>query len=185
METPLPTFTYHPDPVATGSVVRTDEACEACDQVRGYIYTGPVYAVEEIELLCPWCIADGSAARDLGVTFGTVDGVPIDVPAEVLDEVLHRTPGFAGWQQERWLFHCSDGAQYQGRVGYEDVARLHGVVEMIAADGWDKDALRHMSADGDLTGYLFSCRHCSARLAYADCYAERHAPRTPAPRCDL
>ena len=169
MERPLPTFAYHPDPVSTGSIVRSDEACEACEQVRGYVYSGPVYSVQEIEFLCPWCIADGSAARGFAAEFSTVEAVPGDVPAAVLDEILHRTPGFAGWQQERWLFHCSDGAQFEGRVGHEDVAPLPGVVEMIAADGWHEDALRHMSADGDLTGYLFSCRHCSARLAYADC----------------
>ena len=86
-----------------------------------------------------------------------------------MDEILHRTPGFAGIQQERWLFHCSDGAEFHGRVSYRDIAALPEAIESIVADGWRPDALQGMSVDGDLTGYLFRCRHCREHLAYADC----------------
>lgn len=132
------------------------------------MYSGPIYAVDEIEVICPWCIADGGAAREFDADFTTVDGAPPDVPMAVLDEVLHRTPGFAGWQQERWLFHCSDAAEYLGRVGYGDVANVRSVLQALAADGWDSEILQYMRADGDLTGYLFRCRHCGTKLAYAD-----------------
>lgn len=168
MEMGLPAFQYHPDPVATGSVVRSNETCERCKAKRGFVYAGPIYSVTRIKFLCPWCIAHGSAAKAFQADFSTVDGAPDDVPAGVLDEIVHRTPGFGGWQQERWLFHCSDGAAFQGRVGYEDVAGLPGVLDMIAADGLPADAMQHMSANGDLTGYLFQCRHCMTPLAYAD-----------------
>jgi len=132
------------------------------------VYSGPICAVEEIEILCPWCIADGSAAHELEAEFTTTDGAPDGVPDVVHDEIVKRTPGFAGWQQERWLFHCSDGAEYLERVGYQDVVGLAGI-ELIEADGWSRDALPDMSPEGDLTGYLFQCRHCRAHLAYADC----------------
>jgi len=164
----LPAFAYHPDPVATGSIMRSADVCERCRQARGYVYTGPTYSMDEVEFLCPWCIADGSAAAAFRAEFTTADGAPADVPDTVLDAVLRRTPGFAGWQQERWLFHCSDGAEFRGRIGYHDATALPGVIESITADDWSEDVLRHMSPDGDLTGYLFRCRQCGTFLAYAD-----------------
>jgi uncharacterized protein CbrC (UPF0167 family) len=165
---PLPVFRYHPDPVATGSVAESDAICERCGLARGYAYAGPTYAIDEIETLCPWCLADGSAAAMYDAAFTTVDGAPGSVPAEVLDEVEHRTPGFAGWQQERWLFHCDDAAAYLGRVGWDDVKGLPGVGDMLLASGWPADAHAHLRADGDLVGYLFRCLHCDTSLVYAD-----------------
>lgn len=163
-----PFFRYHPDPIATGSLVETQDVCERCGEARGLVYSGPTYAVDEIEFVCAWCIADGSAAREFSAEFTTVDGAPSDVPSTVVDEVLHRTPGFAGWQQERWLFHCSDAAEFLGRISFSDVADQPDVLAAIAQDGWRPEALPHMSVDGDLTGYLFRCRHCGSKLAYAD-----------------
>ena len=43
MESMLPKFTYHPDPLATGAVGVSDRTCECCGQARGYIYTASVY----------------------------------------------------------------------------------------------------------------------------------------------
>jgi len=37
----LPTFRYHPDPLASGSIAASDAACACCNQHRGFIYTGP------------------------------------------------------------------------------------------------------------------------------------------------
>lgn len=168
MQSAAPSFRYHRDPTVTGSLVNSSDECERCGQARGLMYSGPIYAVGEVEFICPWCIADGSAAREFGAEFTTVDGAPSDIPRAVLDEVLHRTPGLAGWQQERWLFHCSDAAAYLGRVGYGDIADLPSVLQALAVDGWDAETLKHLSVDGDLTGYLFRCRHCRTKLAYAD-----------------
>ena len=90
--------------------------------------------------LCPWCIADGSAALRLRIEFTDVgDDVPDDVPGGVLDEITERTPGFNGWQQEHWLYHCGDGAAFIGTT----------------------------EAAGE-TAYRFRCRHCGIGLAYTD-----------------
>src|SRR6266487_2219862 len=52
-----------PDPRGTGSVTESDARCQTCGAARGYIYTGPIYPIEELDqVLCPWCIADGTAA---------------------------------------------------------------------------------------------------------------------------
>jgi hypothetical protein len=44
MTEPLPSFRYHPDPVATGSIEPSDAVCRCCGRARGYIYAGPVCA---------------------------------------------------------------------------------------------------------------------------------------------
>jgi uncharacterized protein CbrC (UPF0167 family) len=77
--------------------------------------------------------------------------------------VAQRTPGFTGWQQERWLYHCSDAAAYLGRVGWDDVRGLPGAVDFLVSDLLhlgidDADARKQLAwlrRDGDLTGYLF------------------------------
>jgi hypothetical protein len=35
----LPTFRYHPDPIATGSIIASDETCLCCEQERGYKFS--------------------------------------------------------------------------------------------------------------------------------------------------
>jgi uncharacterized protein len=143
----LPTFRYHPDPIATGSIVESEYDCVCCGQRRGYIYTGPVYAIEEhVEDICPWCIASGDAHAKLDADF--TDTVAIgggawdEVPAAVIEEIAFRTPGFAGWQQERWWTHCGDGAEFIG--------------------------VEHVDPNGGPTTYRFRCRHCGAVGGYSD-----------------
>lgn len=73
----VPTFRYHPDPVASGSVRASPVPCRCCGLARGWLYTGPVYAEEALdEALCPWCIADGTAAARFGASF--VDDAAFD-----------------------------------------------------------------------------------------------------------
>jgi len=125
MSDSLPVFRYHADPIATGSIVSSPKVCRRCDRRRGYIYAGPVYGEGDGELdeaFCPWCIADGSAATEFDAEFTDPDGVGDHgswdaVPPDVVDEVSRRTPGFSGWQQERWWTHCADAAVFLGRAG--------------------------------------------------------------------
>lgn len=113
----LPTFKYHPDPVATGNVEpNPDRACLCCSQKRGFIYTGPAYSEIFHYLsgaLCPWCIADGSAAKKFRAVF--TDTAPLDgISNEICNELETRTPGFNALQQEQWLTCCDDAAAYLG-----------------------------------------------------------------------
>ena len=101
----LPSFRYHPDPLATHSVVASTETCTCCRVARGYAYVGPAHAVDEVNGVCPWCIADGAAAAMFSAEFADLDGAPDNVPTTVLEEIGSRTPGFTGWQQEHWLYH--------------------------------------------------------------------------------
>jgi uncharacterized protein CbrC (UPF0167 family) len=116
----FPTFRYHPDPIATGSVVVSDTTCVCCGQARGFIYMGPVTADEELdEALCPWCIADGSAARRFDAEFteraavgdyGQWDPVPDAVRDEPI--ALENDGGFP--QNE--LNKIEVGAESSGRT---------------------------------------------------------------------
>jgi len=174
----LPTFRYHPDPLATGEIAPSETACRCCGRVRGYVYKGPVYCVEEVDdELCPWCIADGSAAERYSATFtDNVGWLPADTPAKVVAEIETRTPGFVGWQQAHWLFHCGDGAAYLGRVGYRELQQYPDALEMALHENdefhWSveqsEEYVRSLHPDGDATGYLFRCLHCGVALAYTD-----------------
>lgn len=174
----LPDFRYHQEPARTGSIVSSSEVCEVCDRARGYIYEGPFYAVDEVEAMCPWCIADGSAAAAFDGTFTDLEGPEwAEVSAAVKSEVLTQTPGFSGWQQERWFAHCSDAMQFLDRVGRQELLG-HGpaAVEAIKADmrpyGWTEENLsqyvENMDRDGQPTGYLFRCTTCGTFRGYSD-----------------
>ncbi len=179
MTDPLPPFVYHPDPVATGSVVVSDEVCVACGRARGYIYDGLPFAREELEsCICPWCIADGSAAGRFRATFNDLEGEEWrEVPEAVIDEVLRRTPGFTGWQQERWFAHCRDAMVFLGPAGFAELSAvgaeaLEAVADELRTDrtddGWLEEYLHSLDRDGEPTAYLFRCRHCGAYRGYSD-----------------
>lgn len=164
----LPVFRYHPDPVATGSIVRSLAAiCPCCGKRTGWEYPGIPYGLgDQPAHLCPWCIADGSAHARFGSSF--VSDIAGSIPQEVADEVDQRTPGYPSWQGERWQTCCGDAAEFLGPVGWERLKDLPDAQAAIVDDGWSEDALPLMRADGDLTGYLFRCRHCGRHLAHAD-----------------
>lgn len=95
----LPAFRYHPDPLASGSVVASAATCRCCGRARGHVYVGPVYAEEELsEAVCPWCIADGAAAEIFDAEFVDVACFPDALPDDAAEEIARRTPGYATWQ---------------------------------------------------------------------------------------
>lgn len=177
----LPEFPYHQNPIATGSIKEADVICICCNKARGYVYVGPVYATAELdERICPWCIADGSAHDTFDCVFTDEAGIGGEHPynkvsEEVIAMVAHRTPGFSGWQQERWWTHCQDAGQFLGRAGAREVSALKPdeqdqfrfECEMRHGEEWEffRDAL---DAEGSPCAYLFKCRKCGAIGGYAD-----------------
>jgi len=174
----LPVFRYHPDPVRTGSVKESATTSVVCGRSRNVVYCGSVYAVEERdEKICPRCIADGTAAQRLHAEFTDVGwGVPDDVPTAVLEEVSRRTPGFSAWQQDHWLYHCSDACAFLGRVGRAELDRHPDALDMLIHEndsfGWTPERSRRfvdsLDANGEATAYLFRCLACGRHLAYSD-----------------
>lgn len=128
----------------------------------------------------PWCIADGSAHTKLKAEFVDIDciggGNWESVRTEIAEAIAYRTPGFSGWQQERWFTHCSDGAECLGAMGKQELLRAGAdAVKVIrdesgyASDEWERyfDGLN--AEHGPATAYLFKCRHCGTIGGYSDC----------------
>ncbi|MDB5804696.1 MAG: hypothetical protein JWN73_2018 [Betaproteobacteria bacterium] len=179
-DTPLPWFKYHPDPIATGSVVKSAAACACCGHVRGYAYVGPVYSEEEYEAICPWCIADGRANDQLGASFSDEVGGYGDweeVPERVSLEVTQRTPGFCSWQQARWWTHCGDAGEFLGAAGKAEllgmgekaVAAIRAAANVANDEEW-VEFFRALDRDHGPTAYLFRCRQCKGFGGYWDCH---------------
>ncbi|OBY90139.1 hypothetical protein A6723_023975 [Pseudomonas sp. AU11447] len=169
MSQTLPAFRYHPEPLSTGSVVASAETCLCCGQKRGYVYTASVYTRHDLpeNCLCPWCIADGSAAERFEASFA--DDYPLldaGVPDAVVREVCERTPGFASWQQEHWLNCCGDACAFHGDARREDIIAL-GAAELaghFADFGWPEktwlQVIEHYEPAGNPAIYHFRCLHC-------------------------
>jgi uncharacterized protein CbrC (UPF0167 family) len=177
----LPVFKYHPDPLGTGSVIKSEATCECCGQSRGYIYTGPVYSEEDyVDCICPWCIADGTAHEKLDASFTDEGGVGdygswSKVPKAVVEEIAYRTPGFSGWQQELWWTHCGDAAEFLGHAGYEELNSLGlGAIQAVRdttgleGEQWE-EFFKALDKDGSPTAYVFRCKKCGVLGGYQDC----------------
>jgi uncharacterized protein CbrC (UPF0167 family) len=164
----LPEFRYHPDPLATGSIKASDTTCVCCEQARGYIYTASTYSEDNLEeSLCPWCIADGTAAAKFDVTFS--DAGPLleeDISEAIVDEVTKRTPGFTSWQQELWLCCCDDACEFHGDATRAELKALKGdaleeIMEQLDSDKEEwKEFLKVYEPGGSPAVYHFVCRHC-------------------------
>lgn len=187
---PLPVFKYHPRPLETGAF--SDDkivTCNCCEQSTNVYYSGPFYCAEDVDALCPWCIADGSAAKKFDGSFqddGSIDGVKAlyddegeltgfenPWPQESTVTLTQRTPGYHGWQQEYWLSHCNDFCAFIGYVGWQDIADKVDQFADLDADclhaGIDIDDLQEaLRADGDCQGYLFRCLDCGKLRLWVD-----------------
>jgi len=180
---PLPIFRYHPDPVGTGSVVASDAECVRCGKARGFVYALAPITDEDIEdeTVCPWCIADGSAAREYDATFIDGNDVVDEVPADVFATLTERTPGYAAWQNEEWRACCDDAAVFLGPFGYEELTLLskdgndlfetlteHITNAMNIEEEDASDFAESLDRDKGPTAYLFQCLHCETHLFHVD-----------------
>lgn len=168
----LPSFRYHPDPVSTGSVVASDGKCDVCGASRGALYRGPIYGrFTDRPVVCPWCIAEGSAAAGYDLKFTDVSQIPADVPSDAVQTIVRRTPGYSAWQQEEWLYHCADGCEYLGDVGGQELVAFGrnaraAAIDTIRRETWPKtppdldELVDELTRGGDIGVYLFRCLHC-------------------------
>jgi uncharacterized protein len=164
----LPQFPYHPDPIATRVIQASDETCVCCGQTRGYVYRASIYTVEKIQgRICPWCIADGTAAQKYNATFS--DRHPLArarLSETIIDEVTRRTPGYISWQQEVWLACCNDACAFHGDATAQDLQELTGddleqflFTNEITRNEWARIVKNYRPA-GSISLYKFICRHC-------------------------
>ena len=171
----LPFFKYHPNPLATGAFTQAQYAvvCDCCGCSTHIYYDGPFYAIDDINYLCPNCIASGAAAKKFDGDFQD-DGClePKVLDAEKVDELIHRTPGYSGWQQEYWRSHCGDFCAFIGYVGAAELKALGVLDEVLDDPQWseeEKDLIQTSVNGGSLQCYLFKCLHCGKHMVWMDC----------------
>lgn len=175
----LPEFRFHPNPLMSGSVVYSPNACKCCRQARGVIYAGAVYADDDLQdSLCPWCIGDGSAFRKFGATFFDSEGLPDGIPADIAAEITERTPGFCTWQSGQWLECCGEPMAFLEPAGSTEVQtkyrELEGslmmyiVYELKVSGGAASRLYESLRRDTSPTAFVFQCRSCESRKAYID-----------------
>ncbi|MBK1884728.1 CbrC family protein [Luteolibacter pohnpeiensis] len=116
----LPKFPYHRDPRASGPLRESAEPCECCGLSRGILYSGVIYTAFDIKNLCPWCIADGSAASRFSASFFDANfcgdsGDSVSLPPEFHHDVFDRTIGFSTFNPIGWWVHCGEPAEYVSR----------------------------------------------------------------------
>jgi uncharacterized protein len=178
-ESSWPAFRYHPDPVASGSIVASTARCACCAQARGFIYTGPTYSEASLEdALCSWCIADGSAARMFDATFVDSEALADDVDDDVRRVITECTPGFHSWQGEQWPSCCGEPAAFLTPAGAAEITarfpRLEGalmsyvVYELGITGGAATRLLQALQRDHTPTAYVFQCLHCDNQPVYID-----------------
>lgn len=172
----LPEFRYHPDPVATGSIVPSDDKCGCCGKLRGYKYASVVYCVDEVETVCPWCIADGSLAAKFDASL--IDDHSLQsagLPSAVVEEVTARTPGYVSWQQSSWMSCCGDACEFHGDAPRAELQALDDVgLQRLANDSGVPVATLRKILSGYQPGgspafYKFVCRHCRETRYNVDC----------------
>lgn len=168
----LPFFKYHPDPLATGMIEKKEIVCECCEKPSAYAYAQGLYSIRRVEFICPWCIADGSAAQKFEGEF--VDAHPLcagHLEPSIIEEVSKRTPGYISWQGDVWQVHCNDACEFHGDAHKHDLEALTGesLQEFLTTyymdeEFWD-DLKESYKKGGDPAIYKFKCRHC-AQLIY-------------------
>jgi uncharacterized protein CbrC (UPF0167 family) len=162
----LPHFKYNPKALELGIIKKENTHCPVCDKDRVYVYDGPFYSVVEVEGICPWCIKNGDAAKKFDGVFQDSESCePVD-KVEYINELLVRTPGYSGWQQERWLSHCGDFCSLVGYVGWDEIKdisnNLDNDINSILSDyGLTRSEFeKYLKNNGSMQGYLFKCLHC-------------------------
>lgn len=167
----LPHFRYHPDPLATEAFQELGEPvrCPCCGEETSVVYRGPFYTIDEVNGLCPDCIASGAAAEKFDGEFQDSESVDeVSDPAK-LDELVHRTPGYCGWQQEYWRAHCDDFCAFLGTVGYKELLELGVLAEVLEdLEDWQREGIQELEKNGGAQGCLFRCLHCGRHLLQID-----------------
>lgn len=171
IQTFIPTFKYLPNPIEA-KIFETDDIveCDCCQQEVDVYYTGGIYAIEDVDYLCPSCIHSGEAARKYDGSYqqDLIHDEKITNPT-LAEEVLYRTPGYVSWQGNNWVAHCSDYCAFIGYVGWSDMVEL-GIDDKF--DNYTGFSLEELSAslmnNGHHQGYLFQCLECDSYVLYSD-----------------
>lgn len=153
----LPSFKYIPDLHRAKAVEASDSTCPCCEKARGWMCTGCMYGESDVELVCPWCVADGSAAAKFEAYFNDVCRSKDEDPEpDIRDCFQHRTPGVPSYQDIDWPVCCRDMCLF---LGAGDTKGLEEALEAarVSLKDFDWIDVREM-----WSGYLllFECGQC-------------------------
>lgn len=179
----LPHFPLFPNAAKEGIYEESDLECDFCKQRRGVRYIAgfsgaPPGLCSEEMVVCPWCIADGTAgATGIGFNDATIYGLSSSqMTAEDKELVEQRTPGFVTWQENHWLMCCGRACVYLGEA---DTGDLQGrwaaaVPSMFEGDDQPQEAkdeiVRQVARGQGPCAYVFECQICHSLKAYWDCH---------------
>ena len=174
--TERPVFRYYRDPFGTGAFEQSDDPCDCCGRATGYRYHGFLYAEEEVESICPWCVGNGSAARKFDGMFVDDEGLS-GCSAKAVSELTERTPEFRSFQAAKWLVHCGEPAVYLMDAGYDELQQygdetLQSVMDDLPAGMSEEKKqafVRSLRKDGSCVAHVFECLHCKKVVAYGEC----------------
>ena len=172
----LPKFKYHPycleNKVFKKAKKNEEIICMCCNQYTEYYYDKVIYAIEDVNCLCPQCVADGTAAKKYNATF-IQDAEEIENDEHKTTELFERTPGLITWQGEHWLACCNDYCAFMAYAGTEELEKM-GIAEEVFADYATQDEYEiedvrpYLEKDGSMVGYLFQCLHCGKYRIWVD-----------------
>lgn len=177
----LPDFPLFPDPLREDVFEKSKKTCTFCKQARGWIYTSTIYGEGDVgeATCCPWCIADGTAAKQGaffhdGSIFPVLPGTP-QLTAADRELVERRTPGFTTWQDHGWQICCGRACIYLGEADEGDLqGRWAGAVETIFKDDdFPEEEVEEMIEGivkgGSPAAYVFKCQTCGKLHGFWDC----------------
>ncbi|MDR2925336.1 MAG: CbrC family protein [Azoarcus sp.] len=189
----LPQFKYSPNCYENGifQMTKADEIkiCDCCRQTTDVYYNGPFYSRVRINILCPFCIANGKAAEKYNgefLAYTSIEGISPNPSEphtfhneEAINEVVTRTPCYSAYQQEEWLAHCNDLCAFVGYVGWDEIKNLINEFVDLEVDvnkfyfsivgklGYNALS-ENLANGGGLQGYLFQCLHCNKYRLHID-----------------
>lgn len=141
--------------------------------MRGYIYVGPVYTERDglDGSICPWCIADGSAAAKFDAVFVDVHVVADLVPKAVQQELERRTPGYQSLQESEWRACCGDAAAFIKAATEKELMSIEfpksrsALLRYLSTEEHmesedAKEFVETLGPDASHAAYLFKCLKC-------------------------
>jgi uncharacterized protein len=174
-----PIFKYHPNAYKLEVFKKSKKVCQCCEHARGMIYTSSIFCEADVDAICPWCIADGSAAKKFdGGFIQRIEEVDDYFTPEtslnptIIHELSQCTPGYVSWQGSVWLTHCNDGCEFHGDLAQNELLTLpeetlnlfkQEHAYLFSPKNWGTiEALNAVYCPASDTGslYKFVCRHC-------------------------
>ncbi len=139
-----PLFRFYPGAYDEGGpLIVSEDRCDCCGNPCVWKYAGNIYAREKFAV-CAGCIGSGAIqslfAKD-GYSLHDIE-FEFEVPRELADEVLERTPGVACFNPFVWPIHNGKPMVF---IGYGDSPKLAKNAAAIEAT---ENAFRALGAEG-------------------------------------